>query len=111
MLLLQLAIAQMIELHAWTPPLANGISDRPRATATSRLDARTRDYTATLWHTQVDLSDAIGRECLRLLDGTRDRTALFEALKAKFPETPMEELEQGIEPNLSFVYRAGLLEA
>jgi SAM-dependent methyltransferase len=111
MLLLQLAIAQMIELHAWTPPLANGISDRPRATATSRLDARTRDYTATLWHTQVDLSDAIGRECLRLLDGTRDRTALFEALKAKFPETPIEELEQGIEPNLRFVYRAGLLEA
>ncbi|QNI32301.1 methyltransferase regulatory domain-containing protein [Alloacidobacterium dinghuense] len=110
MLLLQLAITQMIELHAWNPPLASGISDRPRATATSRLDTGTRDSTATLWHTQVDLSDPIGRHCLQLLDGTRNRAALLEALKARFPETPVEELEQRMEPNLRFVYRAGLLE-
>jgi len=110
-LLLQLAITQMIELHAWAPPLASGISSHPRATATSRLDARTRDYTPTLWHAQVDLDDAIGRHCLQLLDGTRDRAALLEALKATCPETSVEELEKGIEPNLQFVYRAGLLEA
>ena len=111
MLLLQLATAQMLELHLWTPPLANEISERPRATATSRLSAQLRDYTSTLWHTQVDLTDAIGRHCLQLLDGTRDRAALLKALKAQFPETPIEELEQGMEPNLRFVYRAGLLEA
>jgi SAM-dependent methyltransferase len=111
MLLLQLATAQMLELHLWVPPLAKEISNRPRATATSRLDARSRDYTSTLWHTQVDLTDAIGRQCLQLLDGTRDRAALLEALKTQFPQTPIDELEQGMEPNLRFVYRAGLLEA
>ncbi len=110
-LLLQLTIAQMIELHVWTPPLAKGISERPRATATSRLDAKTHDYTSTLWHVQLDLTDSIGHYCLQLLDGTRDRAALLEALKAQFPETSVEELEQGMEPNLQFVYRAGLLEA
>jgi SAM-dependent methyltransferase len=110
-LLLQLATAQMLELHLWTPPLAKEISERPRATATSRLDARLRDYTSTLWHTQVDLTDAIGRQCLQLLDGTRDLAALLEALKTQFPQTPIEELEQGMEPNLRFLYRAGLLEA
>jgi hypothetical protein len=108
---LQLAIAQLIELHAWTPPLANGISERPRATETSRLDARTRDYSATLWHTQVNFTDMVGRHCLELLDGTRDRAALLKGLKAQFPQTPVEELEAGMEPNLNFVYRAGLLEA
>jgi SAM-dependent methyltransferase/methyltransferase-like protein len=111
MMLLQLAIAQLIELHAWTPPLANGISERPRATETSRLDARTRDYSATLWHTQVNFTDMVGRHCLELLDGTRDRAALLKGLKAQFPQTPVEELEAGMEPNLNFVYRAGLLEA
>lgn len=110
-LLLQLATAQLLELHLWTPPLAKEISTRPRATATSRLDAKTRDYTPTLWHTQVDLTDAIGRECLQLLDGTRERAALTEALKARFPDTSIEELEKRMEPNLRFVYRAGLLEA
>jgi SAM-dependent methyltransferase len=110
-LLLQLAITQMIELHTWTPLLAGGISERPRATAISRLDASTRDYSATLWHTQIDFTDSIGRKCLELLDGTRDRATLLEALKAELPQTPSEELEQGLEPNLRFAYRAGLLEA
>ena len=111
MLLLQLATAQMLELHLWAPPLAKELSERPRATATSRLDARSRDYTSTLWHVQLDLTDEVGRHCLQLLDGTRDRAALLEALKSHFPQIPVEELEQSMEPNLRFVYRAGLLEA
>jgi SAM-dependent methyltransferase len=111
MLLLQLAITQMLELHTWEPPLAKGISERPRATETSRFDAKTRAYGSTLWHTQVEFTDPIGRECLKLLDGTRDRVALLEALKSGLPDTPVEELEQSIEPNLRFAYRAGLLEA
>ena len=111
MLLLQMAIAHMIELHTWEPPLAATISERPRAMAASRLDARTHDYTPTLWHTQVDLTDPVGRYCLQLLDGTRDRSALLEALKTQFPEMAVEELEKGIEPNLQFLCRVGLLEA
>ncbi|HVW77772.1 MAG TPA: class I SAM-dependent methyltransferase [Alloacidobacterium sp.] len=111
MLLLQMAVAHMIELHTWSPPLAQSIAEKPKAPATSRLDARTHDYTPTLWHTQVDLTDAVGRFCLQLLDGTRDRKALLEALEAQFPDKTHEELETNMEPNLRFLYRAGLLEA
>lgn len=110
LMLLHLAIVQMIELHAWNPPLAGGISEHPRATAISRLDAGTRDYSATLWHTQVDFTDPMGRKCLQLLDGTRDREGILAALKAEFPQTPIEELRERLQPNLRFAYRAGLLE-
>jgi hypothetical protein len=51
------------------------------------------------------------RSFLGLLDGTRDRTALLDALKAEFPAIPSEQLEQGIEPSLKLLHRAGLLEA
>lgn len=111
MLLLQMAIAHMIELHTWTPPLAQGVSEKPRATATSRLDAAVHDSTSTLWHTQVDLTDTVGRYCLQLLDGTHDRATLLAALQAQFPDKTIEDLTQGMEPNLLFLYRAGLLEA
>jgi hypothetical protein len=50
------------------------------------------------------------RSFLKLLDGTRDRNALLDTLKAEFPALPQEALEEGIEPGLAFFYRAGLLE-
>jgi hypothetical protein len=59
----------------------------------------------------LELTDTVGRYFVQLLDGTRDRAALLEALKAEFPQTSVEELEQGIETNLNFLYRATLLEA
>ena len=110
-LLLQMAVAKMIELHTWKPTLADGITEYPRATATSRLEAKTHAYTSTLRHFQLELTDTVGRYFVQLLDGTRDRAALLEALKAEFPQTSVEELEQGIETNLNFLYRATLLEA
>jgi hypothetical protein len=110
-LLLQMAVAKMIELYTWTPQLAAGVSERPRASITSRLEAKNHAYASTLRHFQVELTDATARCFLQLLDGTRDRAALLEALKAEFPETPLEELKQNMEPNLNFLYRATLLEA
>jgi hypothetical protein len=47
---------------------------------------------------------------LKLLDGTRDRKALLDAMKAEFPTLPQEALQEGIEPGLAFFHRAGLLE-
>jgi hypothetical protein len=59
----------------------------------------------------VALDDPVVRGFLKLLDGTRDRTALLDAMKAEFPDRPRATLEEGIEPGLAFFYRAGLLEA
>jgi methyltransferase-like protein len=110
-LLMRLAVAKMIELHAWKAPVAREISARPRASACSRHDASTREYVTTLFHSTVRLEDPVVRGFLKLLDGTRDHAALLDALKAEFPAIPAEQIEQGIEPNLRFLHRAGFLEA
>jgi methyltransferase-like protein len=76
MLLLQMAVSKMVELHAWRPPLTAETVDKPRATATSRQEASLHDHAATLWHFQVQLTDEAGRYFLQLLDGTRNRHLL-----------------------------------
>lgn len=110
-LLMRLAIGQMIELRAWKAPLATEISTHPRATAYARLEARTRNHATTLLHASLQLDDQMVRSFLLLLDGTRDRAALSEALRAEYPETSPEQLEGRIEPNLQLLYSAAVLEA
>jgi hypothetical protein len=103
-LLMRLAAAKMIELHAWSAPVAGKISARPRASACSRQEARTQAQVATLLHGTLGLDDPVIRSFLRLLDGTRDRKALLEAMKAEFPAMPEKELDEGIETGLEPVY-------
>jgi hypothetical protein len=110
-LLMRLAVTKMIELHAWRAPVAQGVSERPRASAIGREEARTRAHATTLLHGKMGLDDPVVRSFLKLLDGTRDRTALLEAMKAEFPAMAVEELEKGIEPSLGIFHRAGMLEA
>jgi SAM-dependent methyltransferase len=109
--LMRLAVAKMIELHAWNPPFAREISKRPKVTAVSRQEAGTRAHATTLWHSTVRLDDPTARSFLKLLNGTRDRDALLGALKEEFPQMSSEQLVPGIEANLRFLYRAGFLEA
>jgi SAM-dependent methyltransferase len=110
-LLMRLVVAKMVELHAWRAPVAGGISTRPRASACARQEARSGAYATTLLHGKVALDDPVVRGFLKLLDGTRDRRALLDAMKAEFPTMAEEELAEGIEPGLNFLFRAGLLEA
>src|SRR5271166_2426101 len=79
---------------------------RQRTSGSSHSRAST-----TLLHTTLRLDDPIVRNFLSLLDGTRDRGAIRDALKAEFPAIPPEQLERGIEPSLNLLHRAGLLEA
>jgi methyltransferase-like protein/protein-L-isoaspartate O-methyltransferase len=110
-ILTRLAISRMIDLHAWRAPVAAKLSAMPRASASALRDARGGMRATTLLHTTVLLDDPVVRSLLLHLDGTRDRAALFDALKVEFPDMPQDELEQGIEPNLQMFYRAGMLEA
>jgi hypothetical protein len=66
---------------------------------------------ATLLHGTFGFDDPLIRSFLQLLDGTRDRKALLEAMQAEFPAVQEGELEDGIEIGLGQLYRAGLLEA
>jgi hypothetical protein len=109
-LLMQLVAAKMIELHAWRAPVAACVSERPRASACSRQEALTRECAATLLHDNVALDDPIVRSLLLLLDGTRDRKAILNAMRAEFPALPQQGIEGGIGPGLRLFHRAGLLE-
>ncbi|MGA3045663.1 MAG: class I SAM-dependent methyltransferase [Terracidiphilus sp.] len=109
-LLMRLAVAKMIEFHAWSAPVAEEIASRPKASACSRQEARTRAHVATLLHGTFGFDDPLIRSFLQLLDGTRDRKALLKAMHAEFPAVPEKELEDGIELGLRHFHRAGLLE-
>jgi SAM-dependent methyltransferase/methyltransferase-like protein len=109
--LLRLAVAKMIELHAWPAPVAPAVTERPRASAICRSDARANRNATSLLHRTVSMDDARMRSLLLLLDGTRNRNELLRAMKAEFPDTPAVELETGLEPGLRFLHKAGMLEA
>jgi SAM-dependent methyltransferase len=69
-----------VELHAWAPPAAGEAGDRPHASALARLQVAAGEPAVTLRHETVRVDDERGRRLLALLDGTRDRRALAEAL-------------------------------
>lgn len=110
-LLIRLAVSKMVELRTWRAPVAEEISDRPRASAYSRYESHRATIATTLLHTTIRLEDPKVRSLLQLLDGSRNRADLIEAMAREFPGTPAAEIEQGLEPNLQMLYTAGVLEA
>ena len=110
-LLMKLAISKMIELRMWRAPVAAAISERPRASAYSRCEGKTGQRATTLLHLTIKLDDAHLKKFLQLLDGTRTRNELLDAMKVAFPEMPVKELEEGIDLSLRNLYLAGVLEA
>lgn len=69
----------LIELHVFPTACAMGPSERPVASAVARRQARPGGYVTNLFHEQVAL-DVVNAHLVRLLDGTRDRTALLQSL-------------------------------
>lgn len=110
-LLLQMAIARLIELHLWEAPVAAALSDRPRASASARQELRHRAFVANLWHKTVELNDPPVAALFSLLDGTRTRADLLAAMQAQFLSMDAASLEDGMGPNLETFWRAALLEA
>lgn len=110
-LLMRIAAAKFIELHAWRPQFPAGVPERPTASLSSRQEVRAGTQAATLLHSMVRLDDEVAQKFFLLLDGTRDRAELLDALAAGFPGIPREELGKQLEPSLEYFYRAGFLEA
>jgi SAM-dependent methyltransferase len=119
----------LIELHT-RPPFA-GIEpgERPRASALARLQARDRDErfapgqranpgwapayveVTNLRHENVRLEGDLSRMLLQLLDGTRTREQLVEAIVAVAGEARRDEITANMEPGLRALASLGLLEA
>ena len=71
--------SNLVELHLYAPAFVAEPSAKPLATPLARLQAERGAQVTTQRHEQVVLSEA-ERQTVRLLDGTRDRAALVEAL-------------------------------
>jgi SAM-dependent methyltransferase/methyltransferase-like protein len=72
-------LAHVVELHVHAPAYVPDATERPLASPLARLQAADSPRVTNLWHRTVDLGP-LDRVVLRLLDGTRDRAALLDAL-------------------------------
>jgi len=79
--LLRCHTANLVTLHTWSPSFADTPGARPLASPLARLQTARGEPAVNLWHESLDLED-LDRIVLRLLDGTRDRAAIKEALGA-----------------------------
>jgi methyltransferase-like protein/protein-L-isoaspartate O-methyltransferase len=90
--LLRCAAPTAVEFSVTPPRLAVEVSRRPAATALARLQAAAGPTVINLRHQAVPLG-ALDRQVLRLLDGSRDRAQLLQALAGELgravpPATP-----------------------
>ncbi len=84
----------LVELYTREPALVTELSDRPTANPLSRLLAETETLVTNLRHRSVKLDD-LDRMVLPLLDGTRDRAAILDALVAAVADGSFEIQHEG----------------
>jgi hypothetical protein len=105
-LLAELFVGGVIDLSLHPVPLVTTVSERPLASPVARVMARTRQRVVNLRHEMVNLSDPAAHQLVQLLDGTRNRRALLEALGPQFTRG-----SDGLEAMLRFCARVSLLAA
>jgi SAM-dependent methyltransferase len=87
----------LIELHSCPPRLAAVPGERPLASPLARVQAETGSQVTNLRHHNILVQDELGLALLRLLDGTRDRTALIGALSG-IAEVQRTASGDGVQP-------------
>lgn len=119
--LLQLYGRGLIRLHSWYPQLPRHAAERPVASPIARWQIQHEPRVTSLTHRTVEVEDAIGQSLLALLDGTRDRPTLCEAIYQKLhekkmisrgaatPELIRAEIAERLEANLQLLADVGLL--
>lgn len=106
----RLAVAKMIELRTWNAPVAAGIAERPKASACSRQEAHTQKCVTSLLHRSVNVADPKVCMLLDLLDGTRNREGILDAMQNQFPSQALA-IAEGLDEGLRFFHATGILEA
>lgn len=115
----------LLELHTWAPQMAVKPGDRPQASPLARVQAGRTDRVTTLIHTSVEVTGALEKKMLQLLDGTRDRSSILISLESVVlaGEVALAEdgkpvsdplrirhfLESGLESQLENLGRLGLI--
>jgi methyltransferase-like protein/SAM-dependent methyltransferase len=106
---LSLAAMALVDLRTYRLPLAENVSERPEASLLARTEARESNIVTTLLHSHVQFVDEPEQRFLQLLDGTRDRHALADAIAGDHPDVSRDVLMEQIDSNLAKIYRMGLL--
>jgi SAM-dependent methyltransferase len=109
--LLKLAANTLADLRTYHLPLPAGVCEKPVASLLARTMVREGSMVTTLLHAHLTIEDEQGRKFLQLLDGTRDRQALTDAIAAEFPNDSREKIIGQVDGNLLNFYRMGLLVA
>jgi hypothetical protein len=91
------------------PPLAVTVGERPVASPLARWQATRRDQLTNLRHEVVRISDATAREVLTLLDGSRGRGQLADALGPGFARHDRRTVAALVDRYLQGFARAALL--
>jgi methyltransferase-like protein/SAM-dependent methyltransferase len=81
-ILLRIYGTGVLELYPRGPDFVVQVSERPVASPLARFQVERGPDVANLRHVQVEIGDQLGRELLRLLDGTRNRDSLLQDLSA-----------------------------
>jgi SAM-dependent methyltransferase len=102
-----------VDLHAHAGRFVSAVSECPEASRLARWQVEHGLGVSSLRHQPLKIEDALGRELLRLLDGTRDHTALLQALQsAATPAADAPPLSAAeLDNSLRGLARLGLLEA
>ena len=81
-ILLRIYGTGVLELYTRAPDYVVEVSECPVASPLARFQVERGLAVANLRHVEVEIEDEIGRELLKLLDGTRNRDSLLEDLAA-----------------------------
>lgn len=122
--LLSAHVAEVIEGLLYRVDVAAEATERPRALPSARVEAGETRYVGNAWHIAVEMGD-LERAVLTLLDGTRDRPALAEAVAERAvregmlkdaegrvvtdPRTVREVVEANLEGALARIAESALL--
>jgi methyltransferase-like protein len=114
----------LVELHAGPPTFVRSPGERPVASPLARLQlAQGQEIVTSLRHSPIRVENALSRQLIHLLDGTRDRAALLDDLcnwaaanpppnQAVPSPSELRKLLAGqLEPGLQSVAGMGLLVA
>jgi SAM-dependent methyltransferase/methyltransferase-like protein len=77
-MIFQIYAPSFLRFHTHQPAFAAKPGEKPVASALARWQSRFDDTVSTLLCTQFIIKDDLGKELLRLLDGTRDRSRLID---------------------------------
>jgi hypothetical protein len=79
-ILLRCYATNLVRLHVHPPRVSTAPPERPRISPVARLEAAEGTMVTTVRHTHLELDDDVARRVATLLDGSRDRADLVEAI-------------------------------